>query len=142
MKNTATTAHNSLVANSSARLGCLPDTDHGRRRFLKLNLLGLALAPTASLLLSTTAWAVRIEGIEDNTPAVLDPHDPQAQALSYMEHSSKQNQSCSNCQLFTGTSGETIGPCAIFSYRVAPNNTQILVNASGWCRAWAPRQPA
>jgi hypothetical protein len=117
--------------------------DPSRRRFVKLNLLGLALAPIASLQVGENAWASRTARIEtDHTPAVLDPADPQAQALSYSAQSPKEGQSCSNCQLYTGTEGEESGPCAIFSYRVAPNGKQLLADATGWCRSWGPRQPA
>ena len=117
-------------------------TDQGRRRFVKRNLLGLALAPTAGLLISENAWAGGRTGrTSDDMPAILDPTDPQAQALNYSAHSPKDGQSCSNCQLYTGIEGEDSGPCAIFSYRVAPNGKQLWVNATGWCRSWGPRQP-
>jgi hypothetical protein len=115
--------------------------DQGRRRFMKLNLLGLALAPTASLLVGETAWAAGRSGRAPKDMAVLDPADPQAKALHYTPDSSKEGQSCSDCQLYTGTAGEDYGPCAIFSYRVAPSGEQIMVSAAGWCRSWGPRQP-
>jgi len=115
--------------------------DHGRRRFMKLNLLGLALTPTASLLVGETAWAAGRSGRNPKDAAVLNPADPQAKALHYTPDSSKEGQSCSNCQLYTGTAGEDYGPCAIFSYRVAPSGQQIMVSATGWCRSWGPRQP-
>ncbi len=111
-----------------------------RRRFLQLNLVGLALAPAASLFVGTRAWAMRGRGEPDDTLAMLDPEDPQAKALSYTEDSPNMNQLCSNCQIYTGTEGEDHGPCAIFSYRVAPSGRQLLVKAAGWCRAWGPRQ--
>jgi hypothetical protein len=113
-----------------------------RRRFVKLNLLGLALAPTAVLFLSENSWAGGRtgRGPEDSTPALLDPEDPQAKALSYTEKSPKDEQECANCQLYAGTDGEPYGPCAIFSYRVAPSGKQLLVRAPGWCRSWGPRQ--
>jgi len=114
--------------------------DHGRRRFMKVNLLGLALAPAASLLVGGTAWAGR-SGRNPKDLAVLNPADPQAKALHYTPDSPKEGQSCSNCQLYTGTAGDDYGPCAIFSYRVAPSGEQIMVSAAGWCRSWGPRQP-
>jgi hypothetical protein len=143
MKQETTQVHNGLMSTAlvnSENLSGDAATDQSRRRFLRLNLLGLALAPTASLFVSENAWAVRTGGTADDKPAILDPKDPQAHALSYTRQSSKDRQSCSNCQLYTGTHGEEMGPCAIFSYRVAPNGKQLLVEASGWCRAWAPRQ--
>jgi hypothetical protein len=48
---------------------------------MKLNLLGLALAPTASLMLSENALAVKKN---DGEPALLDLEDPQAKAMEYM----------------------------------------------------------
>lgn len=71
--------------------------DRSRRRFMKINLYGLALAPAASLLFSESAKAVRNE---DGVPALLDANDPQAQALDYTAQGSKGQQSCSNCQLY------------------------------------------
>jgi hypothetical protein len=115
--------------------------DQERRHFLKRNLLALALAPTAGLFVSEVARAGRTGRVIDDTPAVLNPLDPQAQALSYRAHSHKDGQSCSNCQLYTGKEGAAVGPCAIFSYRVAASGGQVMVDAAGWCRAWAPRQP-
>ena len=114
-------------------------SDQSRRRFLRLNLLGLALAPAAGLFASGNVWAVKTGGTADDKMPILDPHDPQAKALSYARESHKDHQSCSNCQLYSGTPGEEAGPCAIFSYRVAPSGKPLVVDASGWCRAWAPR---
>ena len=115
--------------------------DKSRRHFMKLNLLGLISAPAVGLLVSDIAYAGRSGRTphDDATP-ILDPNDPQAVALSYSSESRKAHQMCSNCQLYTGTEGEDSGPCAIFSYRVAPTGKQLVVDASGWCRAWGPRQ--
>jgi hypothetical protein len=117
--------------------------DPNRRRFVKLNLLGLTLASTAGLVVSEKAWTRNVDkkGITPASPAKLDPDDRQAKALSYTAQSSKDGQSCANCALYTGTEGQEIGPCAIFSYRVSPEGGQLMVTAAGWCRAWAPRQP-
>ena len=112
--------------------------DQSRRRFVKFNLLGLALAPTASLVLSENAWAVKRH---DDEPALIDLEDPQAKAIKYMVPSPKNQQDCSNCQLYTGTEGAASGPCALFSYRIDTQSGKPLwVHADGWCRAWAPRQ--
>jgi hypothetical protein len=105
---------------------------------MKLNLLGLALAPTASLMLSENALAVKKN---DGEPALLDLEDPQAKAMEYMVPSPTNQQSCSNCQLYTGKEGADSGPCALFSYRVDTQSGKPLwVHADGWCRGWAPRQ--
>ncbi len=143
MKQETTEGHNGLMsqalANGENRAGN-EASDRSRRRFLGLNLLGLVLAPTASLFVSENAWAVKIGGTVDDKLPILDPKDPQAQALSYTRKGRKDHQSCSNCQLYSGIPGEETGPCAIFSYRVAPSGKPLVVDASGWCRAWAPRQ--
>jgi hypothetical protein len=116
-----------------------------RRAFVKLNLLGAALLPIAGLLVSENAQARQPRTGEVFTPPPpvrLDPDDPQAKSLSYTAYSAKDGQDCSNCALYTGTEGDDIGPCAIFSYRVAPGGGQLMVVAGGWCRAWIERQPA
>lgn len=111
--------------------------DDCRRSFLKRNALAFALASSASMLVGKSAWAGRTaRRASDDNPPLLDPKDPQAAALNYTSASHKTNQQCSNCQLYTGTDGEEFGPCAIFSYRVAPSGKQLLVEAGGWCRAW------
>jgi hypothetical protein len=115
--------------------------DQSRRYFMKHRLFALVLVPTVSLFTSGPALAGRSNTRDAAPPATLDPEDPQAKALSYFEQSPKDPQSCSNCQLYTGIEGEELGPCVIFSYRVAPTGKQLLVKANGWCRAWAPRQP-
>jgi hypothetical protein len=115
--------------------------DQGRRHFMKINIVGLACLPAASLLVSEPAAAGRTaRHAADQSPEMLDPNDPQARALRYMGESPKTEQLCSNCQLYTGTEGDDYGPCAIFSYRVAPSGERLMVEAGGWCRAWGPRQ--
>jgi hypothetical protein len=111
-----------------------------RRRLVKLNLLGLSLAHATMLLVSRSTWAGRTGRNADNAPEMLDTDDPQAEALSYSSQSHTTKKSCSNCQLYTGMHGEDFGPCAIFSYPVAPSGKQLVVNAKGWCRAWGTRQ--
>lgn len=112
--------------------------DRSRRRFMKINLIGLALAPAASLAFSGSANAV---SRRDGVPALLDVKDPQARALNYTAQGPRSQQSCSNCQLYTGASGKEFGPCALFSYRSdTQSGKPLLVTSTGWCRAWAPRQ--
>jgi len=111
--------------------------NQSRRRFVKLNLFGLTLAPAASLFIAGNASAKRTG---DSAPAALDPKDPQARALDYTLQSTKDQQSCGNCQLYTGSAGEEWGPCALFSYRVDASGKPFWVSSTGWCRGWAPRQ--
>lgn len=143
MKQDITEGHDGLMspalANGENRAGN-EASDRSRRRFLGLNLLGLVLAPTASLFVSQNAWAVKTGGTADDKAPLIDPKDPQAKALHYARESHKDHQSCSNCQLYSGTPGEETGPCAIFSYRVAPSGQPYVVDATGWCTGWAPRQ--
>jgi len=104
-----------------------------RRRFLRVGSLALGW-PLAIALHPGSAQA-------QQKPAAmphLDEGDPQAQALGYKHDAAKvdkkkftnyqQGQVCSNCQHFTGKSGEEWGPCAIFPGK--------QVNARGWCSAW------
>lgn len=112
--------------------------NRSRRRFMRINLIGLALAPAANLVFSESANAV---SRRDGVPALLDASDPQAQALNYTAQGPKGQQSCSNCQLYTGASGKEFGPCALFSYRSdTQSGKPLVVTSTGWCRAWAPRQ--
>jgi hypothetical protein len=144
MKQNTTAGHDETASTWQVSSGNVPPTilaDQSRRHFLKLNLLGLTLASTAGMVVAESAWAGRTGRTEpDNAPALLDPEDPQATALTYTAVSPKTKQQCSNCQLYTGIDGEEFGQCAIFSYRTAPNGKQLMVNAAGWCRAWGPRQ--
>ena len=102
-----------------------------RRKFLSL----LALTPPLAL-------ALRAGKSSAQQKAAAMPHvsesDPQAQALGYKDDASKvdkkkftnfkEGELCSNCQHFSGKSGEQWGPCAIFPGK--------QVNAKGWCSAW------
>jgi hypothetical protein len=76
------------------------------------------------------------------TPAsrfpMLNPSEPAAVALGYVEDSSQANkakypnhagsQACANCALFAGSAGDTAGPCPLFPGR--------RVNARGWCSGY------
>lgn len=67
----------------------------------------------------------------------LDVNDPVAKALMYV-HDAKQakgpnykaGQTCANCVQIQGTTGEWRG-CTAFPGK--------LVNANGWCSAWAAK---
>lgn len=74
-------------------------------------------------------------------PAKVDPKDPQAAALGYVEDTTKvdkkkfpkhaNEQMCSNCQLYTGKPKEALGPCGLFAGKA--------VTANGWCSAWVKK---
>lgn len=51
--------------------------DRSRRRFMRINLLALALAPAVSVPVSPDTWAIRIGKHGDNGPAMVDPKDCQ-----------------------------------------------------------------
>jgi hypothetical protein len=108
-----------------------------RRRFLKLNLLGLVLAPTESLFASQGARVGRTGRIVNTAPTLLDPEDTHARALNYRARSSKSVQSCGNCRLYTGKEGGRLGPCAIFSYRAGANGHAITHISAGPGSTWA-----
>lgn len=43
------------------------------------------------------------------------------------------SQKCSECQLFSGKTGEPLGPCSFFKRMVPPD---------GWCRNFKPKKAA
>ncbi len=97
---------------------------HDRRQFL-----GLAGAAPLALLAGRRAAAQDI----------LDPNDPQAQSLGYVEDAAdvdtdrfgsyEPGQTCANCTHFQGGADDARASCPIFGNR--------LVTAEGWCSAWA-----
>jgi hypothetical protein len=92
-----------------------------RRRFL-------ALVPLAG-----AAALARAE-----TPAAVDPKEPQAVALGYVVDATKADkakfpkyaagQACGNCALYQGAAGSAAGACPIYQNRLVP--------AKAWCNAW------
>jgi hypothetical protein len=71
----------------------------------------------------------------------VDPKDPQATALGYVEDTTKadakkfpkhaNDQKCSGCQLYSGAASAKEGPCAVFGGK--------LVAADGWCNSWVKK---
>jgi len=71
----------------------------------------------------------------------LSLDDPQAKSLGYVHDATNVDQSkygryepgqaCSNCALFQAKGDEQWAGCSIFPGK--------LVNAAGWCSAWAPK---
>ena len=103
----------------------IPIAENSRRRFIKLTTIGLAIAPFASALLSRTIEAADL----------VSETDPQATALGYKVDATKADKRkdatalCSNCNFYSDKTAETNGPCVLFQGK--------LVNANGWCTAWA-----
>lgn len=73
--------------------------------------------------------------------AKVNPKDPQAVALGYVEDTTKvdakkypkhaNTQKCNNCQLFVGKAGDAAGGCALFPGKQVAGN--------GWCSAWVKK---
>jgi hypothetical protein len=61
---------------------------------------------------------------------VLNTED--ADSAKYPKHST--DQSCRNCQLWSGAEGDDLGPCSFFGGRLVPPN--------GWCRNFKPKGAA
>jgi hypothetical protein len=64
-------------------------------------------------------------------PTPLDPADPMAKALAYIEASVKPDQKCANCIQFQGKAGDSRAGCGIFAGKT--------VAAAGWCSVWAKK---
>ena len=74
------------------------------------------------------------------TPLV-DPKDPQAQALGYVADATKADkakfpkyapgQNCGGCALYQGKAGAASGPCPLYAGKA--------VDAKGWCSAWVKK---
>jgi hypothetical protein len=67
---------------------------------------------------------------------LLDPADPKAKALKYVEDATKVKEragdaTCASCGLYQGRNGAGAGPCQLF-----PGKS---VKATGWCASWAPQ---
>ncbi|MGE0311915.1 MAG: high-potential iron-sulfur protein [Lautropia sp.] len=98
---------------------------HRNRRVFVLQLAGAALA----------VGSVRTATAQSGAAPMVDPKDPLAASLGYVEDASKvdagkfpqhkPDQSCAHCQLYTGKAGDKSGPCGIFAGK--------QVSASGWC---------
>lgn len=105
----------------------MSDSKIARRMVLKAALAGLTALPAVDLF--AAAPAVR-------TP--LDPVDPQATKLHYLEDAAQVDrkanpsyspeQKCSTCIQYHGKPGESRGPCDVF-----PASTVV---AAGWCAVW------
>lgn len=97
------------------------------------------VAAAIAIPLSGLTRHVRAQGSEAQSTPKLSPDDPAAKALNYVHDASKVNRSpkastpgeqqfCHNCQFLQAGQGEW-RPCSIFGGK--------LVNANGWCSAWA-----
>lgn len=92
-----------------------------RRDFLKLS------AATAGATL-IPAHTIQADHHGDDR---LDPEDPQAQALNYVEQTETEGERCDNCVHANGDLDADWVGCNLF-----PNKK---VAAAGWCNVWAAR---
>ena len=107
-----------------------PANRQARRRFLKIAVLGAAVAPVAASLLPRVARA--------DAPHV-DLNDATAKALSYTEDAAtakgnpvfKPGSSCVNCNFFKGHSEMAYAPCDLFPGKA--------VSSKGWCASWTAK---
>jgi hypothetical protein len=108
---------------------------YSRRELMKHALLVTAAAPIANL-------GAGLSSAADLTP--LDPNDPTAKALGFVNDASKVDaskhptykagQRCGTCAQFQGKAGDARGGCNIFVGHTVPQG--------GWCQVWAQRPGA
>jgi hypothetical protein len=103
-----------------------------RRAILKGGLIAGTLVPALGLLNKGLA-----------APAIppLDTKDPTANALGYVEDTTKvdnnanpthkNDQRCDNCAQFKPSAGEARGACNIFPGKSVAN--------AGWCKTWSKK---
>ena len=112
-----------------------------RREFFR-NVMGFtgtaAMAPLIlSGLVSRQAFAEegrrkKADGGADSN--MVDPMDPTAKAVGYIETTKLPDKNCANCSLYVKTemkNGKEVGTCAIFPKK--------LVLAKGYCNSWAKK---
>jgi len=107
-------------------------------RFSRRQALGaLALAAGSLLEVPRRSTAAAPEGAG---AARVDPADPAARALGYVENVARvdrarfpafvEGSSCDNCLQLEGKPGNEYRPCKTFGGK--------LVAVGGWCSAWTP----
>ena len=92
-------------------------------------------------MLRVAAAGSALAATQGHAQAKVDPKDPQAVALGFVEDTTKadakkfpnhaNSQMCDGCQLFQGKAGAASGPCAIFTGKIVPGH--------GWCSAWTKK---
>ena len=115
----------------------LAPSDLSRRTFIRRGIAGVTAVTLAGTVLARNGWPT-----PDSAPGKVDETEPLALQLGYHVDAASvdeskfpqytNQQSCRNCQLYTGTPNEPWGPCTIFGYR--------LVAAGGWCSAWTAKE--
>lgn len=108
-----------------------PAESQARRRFLKIAVAAVAIAPIAALVLPRMSRAADLPHLELN--------DATAKALAYTEDAAtakanaafKPGSACTNCQFFQGGAKDAYGPCTLFAGKA--------VNAKGWCAGYSKK---
>jgi hypothetical protein len=105
---------------------------YSRRALIKRALIVAAVAPVAGL-------GIGLSSAADATP--LDPKDPTAASLGFVNDASKVDaskyptytagQHCGSCAQFQGKPGDARGSCNIFVGHTVPQ--------TGWCQVWAQK---
>jgi hypothetical protein len=103
-----------------------------RRSIIKSGLIAGAILPVAGLV-SGGATAAALPP--------LDPNDPTAKALGFVNDGSKvdakayptfkSSQKCGTCAQFQGKTGDATAACTIFAGKSVPEG--------GWCQVWAQK---
>jgi hypothetical protein len=102
-------------------------------------------APTRRIFMLQLAAGTSVltagRALAQGAPAKVDPKDPQAVALGYVEDTAKADQqkypnhkpdqACAGCQLYSGKAGDKTGPCSLFAGK--------HVTSGGWCSAWTKK---
>jgi len=103
-----------------------------RRSIVKSGLIAGALLPAVGLI-SRNAGAA--------TLPPLDPNDPTAKALAFVNDATKvdtkthptfkPSQKCGTCAQYQGKAGDATAACTIFAGKSVPEG--------GWCQVWAQK---
>lgn len=97
-----------------------------RRQFLKLAVIGVAMAPIAAAVLPRLGFAADLPHLDPATDAT-------AKALHYTPDATtaksdpayKPGADCANCTFYQGKAGDEYGPCQLFPGKA--------VHSKGWC---------
>ena len=115
-----------------------------RRDFFKnaIGISGLALVAPVIITTLQSSTAVAEESRRKKADAgssdMVDPNDPTAMALEYVEDAKKNKKSagnkCATCNFYTKAdkkNGKEVGACTLFPKK--------FVMANGYCNSWAKK---
>ena len=97
-----------------------------RREFIKTGLASAVVLPVAGALLHAGIASAEAEKLISEMPEVA----PMVTALQYVNETTKPDQDCEGCQLYTAGADGT-GKCQLFA--------KGLVKGSGWCASWVQK---